>query len=80
MSLARLIESLPEDRFGEKVPVDPSWPGLDRVDPIIKHRVIRRYSTQPLDARLIRLICACALSIRWGTAEDDGWSEEKARQ
>ena len=29
---------------------------------IVKHRVIRRYSAKPLDAGLIRLICACALS------------------
>ncbi len=62
MSLARRIEALLQDRFGEEVPVDPSWPGLDRIEPLIKHRVTRRYSTQPLDASLIRLICACALS------------------
>jgi len=62
MPLARRIEALLLDRFGEDVPVDPSWPGLERVEPIIKHRVIRRYSPQPLDAGLVRLICACALS------------------
>jgi nitroreductase len=60
--LARQIEALLRDRFGEEVPVDPSWPGLEHVDHIVKHRVIRRYSPQPLDPGLVRLICACALS------------------
>jgi nitroreductase/FMN reductase [NAD(P)H] len=62
VTLAEQIESLLQDRFGEKVPVDPSWPGLDRVEPIVKHRVLRRYSAQPLDEAMVRLICACALS------------------
>ena len=62
MTLARRIEALLQDRFGENVPVDPSWSGLDRVESIVKHRVIRRYSAQPVEPALIRLICACALS------------------
>jgi nitroreductase/FMN reductase [NAD(P)H] len=62
VTLARRIEALLQDRFGEDVPVDPSWPGLERVEPIVKHRAIRRYSLQALDPRLVRLICACALS------------------
>lgn len=62
MTLARHIEALLRDRFGEEVPVDPSWPGLERVESIVKHRVTRRYSPRPLDQALVRLICACALS------------------
>ena len=62
VTLAQQIEALLQDRFGEKVPVDPSWPGLDRVEPIVKHRVLRRYSAQPLEEGMVRLICACALS------------------
>jgi nitroreductase/FMN reductase [NAD(P)H] len=62
VTLARHIEALLQDRFGEDVPVDPSWPGLDKIEHIVKHRVIRRYSTQPLDPRLVRLICACAMT------------------
>jgi nitroreductase/FMN reductase [NAD(P)H] len=62
VSLARRIEAFLKDRFGEEVPVDASWPSLDRVEPMVKHRVTRRYSKQPLDAGLVRLICACALS------------------
>jgi nitroreductase len=62
VTLARRIEALLQDRFGEQVPIDPSWPGLDRLESIIKHRVIRRYSDKAVDADLVRLICACALS------------------
>jgi nitroreductase/FMN reductase [NAD(P)H] len=62
MTLARRVEALLEDRFGEPVTVDPSWPGLDRIEPIVKHRVIRRYSGQPVDPAMVRLVCACALS------------------
>jgi nitroreductase len=62
MTLAHEIEALLQDRFGEEVPVDPSWPGLERIAPIVKHRVIRRYSTHAVGEGLIRLICACALS------------------
>ena len=62
MTAARRIEGLLKDRFGEEVPVDPAWPGLDRIEPMVKHRVIRRYSGQAVGADLIRLICACALS------------------
>jgi nitroreductase len=62
VTLARRIEAALLDRFGEDVPVDPSWPGLERVEHIVKHRVIRRYSQQPLDPGMVRLICACALS------------------
>jgi nitroreductase/FMN reductase [NAD(P)H] len=62
MTFARHIETLLRDRFGEEVPVDPSWPGLDRIEPIVKHRVIRRYSAQPVQADMVRLICAAALS------------------
>jgi nitroreductase/FMN reductase [NAD(P)H] len=62
MTLARRIETTLQDRFGEQVPVDPAWPGLDRIEPIVKHRVIRRYSMQPVDSEMVRLVCACALS------------------
>lgn len=62
MTLDRHIETLLRDRFGEEVPIDPSWPGLERVQSILKHRVTRRYSPQRLDEALVRLICACALS------------------
>ena len=62
MTLASQIESLVESRFGERIPVDPGWPGLDRIVTIVKHRVIRRYSDRPVEPDLLRLICACALS------------------
>lgn len=62
MTFARRIEAWLRDRFGEEMAVDPSWPGLDRVEPIVKHRAIRRYSARPVDAGIVRLICAAALS------------------
>jgi nitroreductase/FMN reductase [NAD(P)H] len=62
MTFARRMEALLRDRFGEEVPVDPSWSGLDRLEPIVKHRVIRRYSAQAVEAGMVRLICAAALS------------------
>jgi nitroreductase/FMN reductase [NAD(P)H] len=62
VTLARRIEALLQDRFGEDMPIDPSWPGLDRVEHIVKHRVNRRYSPRPLDPRMVQLVCACALS------------------
>ncbi|MGV3633406.1 MAG: nitroreductase family protein [Pseudorhodoplanes sp.] len=62
MTLARRLEALLQDRFGEDVPVDSTWPGLEHVEHLVKHRVIRRYSPQPLDPRMVRLVCACALS------------------
>ncbi len=59
---AREIEAFVERRFGEPVAVDPEWMGLDHIDSIIKHRVIRRYSDKPVDPEMLRLVCACALS------------------
>jgi nitroreductase len=59
---AQRIESLLLDRFGERLRVDPDLTGLEHVESIVKHRVIRRYSARPVDEDLLRLICACALS------------------
>ena len=59
---AQRIESLLQDRFGERLHVDPDLAGLEHVESIVKHRVIRRYSARPVEESLLRLICACALS------------------
>lgn len=61
-SLAKELEAFLERRFGEQVAVDPALEGLERIDTIVKHRVIRRYSDKPVDPQWLRLICACALS------------------
>jgi nitroreductase len=60
--LATSIEASLELRFGERIAVDTALDGLERIDTIVKHRVIRRYSDKPVDPELLRLVCACALS------------------
>jgi nitroreductase len=59
---AQEIQRALEQRFGEQLAVDASLPGLDEVARIAAHRTHRRYRDQPVDAALLRLLCACALS------------------
>jgi nitroreductase/FMN reductase [NAD(P)H] len=49
-------------RFGETFAVDESLPGLDELARIAARRVHRRYTAKPVDPKLLRLLCACALS------------------
>jgi nitroreductase/FMN reductase [NAD(P)H] len=49
-------------RFGETLAVDDSLPGLDALARLAGRRVHRRYKEQAVDADLLRLLCACALS------------------
>ena len=49
-------------RFGETLTVDESLPGLDELARIAARRVHRRYTDKPIDPKLLRLLCACALS------------------
>jgi nitroreductase/FMN reductase [NAD(P)H] len=49
-------------RFGESPPVDSSLAGLDELARMAGHRTHRRYTERPVDADLLRLLCACALS------------------
>ncbi len=49
-------------RFGESPAVDDNLSGLDALARIAGRRVHRRYRDHPVDAALLRLICACALS------------------
>jgi nitroreductase/FMN reductase [NAD(P)H] len=50
------------ERFGEVLPVDSALRGLDTLAGIASRRVIRRYRDEPVDADLVRVLCACALS------------------
>jgi FMN reductase [NAD(P)H] len=50
------------ERFGTEVPVDPALPGLDELARIAEHRSHRKYTGKPVDADLLRLLFACALS------------------
>jgi len=49
-------------RFGEEFIVDPDLPGLNELAKIAGHRSHRCYSPRPIEANLLRLLCACALS------------------
>jgi len=49
-------------RFGETPAVDESLPGLDALARMAARRVHRRYTDKPIDPKLLRLLCACALS------------------
>src|SRR6185437_4856172 len=56
------IRAALKQRFGEDFAVDPELPGLDALGKIAGHRSQRRYLPRPIDAGLLRLLCACALS------------------
>jgi nitroreductase len=58
----KCLEQILEERFGASVPVDPKLNGLDELVRIAGHRVHRRFMTRVVEARLLRLLCACALS------------------
>jgi nitroreductase len=49
-------------RFGEEFTVDPRLQGLDELARIAGHHSHRRYAPRPVEAGLLRLLCACALS------------------
>jgi nitroreductase/FMN reductase [NAD(P)H] len=49
-------------RFGETIEVDENLAGLDELARIAGRRVQRRYTDRPVDPKLLRLLCACALS------------------
>jgi nitroreductase/FMN reductase [NAD(P)H] len=49
-------------RFGERLEVDASVSGLDELVRIAAHRVHRRYQPREVSPKLLRLLCACALS------------------
>jgi nitroreductase len=49
-------------RFGEEFAVDPGLPGLNELKKIAAHCSHRRYMVRPIEASLLRLLCACALS------------------
>ena len=57
----RVREALIE-RFGESPAVDTAMSGLDELARMAGHRTHRRYTDRPVDAGLLRLLCACALS------------------
>lgn len=59
---AKAIADALQARFGERLPVDDTLPGLDALARIAGRRVQRRYLDKPVDPALLRLLGACALS------------------
>src|SRR6187549_1510562 len=49
-------------RFGEEFDIDATFSRLDTLADIASHSTFRRYSDKPVEAALLRLLCACALS------------------
>lgn len=60
--LAQSIETALSERFGERLDVDPALPGLDELARLAVRRVHRHYLPREVEPRLLRLLCACALS------------------
>ncbi|HZP76461.1 MAG TPA: nitroreductase family protein [Pseudolabrys sp.] len=62
MSPVEKIEAALEQRFGEKLHVDPALAGLNEIARIAGHGTHRAYLDKPINEELLRLLCACALS------------------
>jgi nitroreductase/FMN reductase [NAD(P)H] len=61
-NFAQSVAAALNARFGEQLPVNENLAGLDELARIAGRRVHRRYLDKPVDADLLRLLCACALS------------------
>jgi nitroreductase/FMN reductase [NAD(P)H] len=61
-AVAKSLQDVLAERFGERLPVDSELSGLDALLRMAVHRTHRRYTEQPVTPELIRLLCACALS------------------
>src|SRR6185436_19772053 len=57
-----LIQTALFERFGERLEIDDGLAGLDEIARISAHRVHRRYLARDVEPRLLRLLCAFALS------------------
>jgi nitroreductase len=51
-----------QQRFGEAFEIPPDLPGLDEMRRIATHASHRQWAERPVEARLARLLAACALS------------------
>lgn len=56
------IERALMERFGTTIRGDATMPGADSLARMLEHRSHRRYAPRPVDAGLLRLLFACALS------------------
>jgi nitroreductase/FMN reductase [NAD(P)H] len=56
------IERATEERFGEKIGATAGQAGADTLARMLEHRSHRRYTAQPVEPALLRLLFACAFS------------------
>jgi nitroreductase len=59
---AKSLAAALQHRFGETLPIDENLAGLDSLARMASRKVHRRYLDKAVDAALLRLLCACALS------------------
>jgi nitroreductase/FMN reductase [NAD(P)H] len=57
-----IVQNALFERFGERIAVDASQPGLDELARLAARRVHRRFLARDIPQELLRLLCACALS------------------
>ena len=60
--LAQSIQAALSERFGERLDVDSTLPGLEELSRIAARRVHRSWLPRAIEPSLLRLLCACALS------------------
>ena len=56
------IAAATEQRFGERIEIDPSAPGIDEISRSVEHCSHREWSTRTVEPNLLRLLFASALS------------------
>jgi nitroreductase len=61
-ALAKTLQDMLVERFGERIPIDANTAGLAELANIAGHRTHRRYLARAVEPDLLRLLCACALS------------------
>jgi nitroreductase/FMN reductase [NAD(P)H] len=59
---AKRLETMIEQRFGAHIDVPEQCAGIDELTRMLQHCSHRKWKEQPLDAALLRLLCACALA------------------
>ena len=62
MQTAETVQNALFERFGERIAVDASLPGIDELARLARRCVRRRFLDRTIPEELLRLLCACALS------------------
>ena len=59
--VARIVAAV-EQRFGERIEPDPQTPGTGQIARMLEHCSHRKWTERAVEPRLLRLLCAAALS------------------